>query len=238
MHMTPAVILIGGRGTRLSGLSPDLPKALVPVAGRPFLAWQLDWLFRNKVPSVILAAGYMGDKIRDWVRQQKFKDRVEVIIESKPLGTGGALKFAAKLLAQNNFWAVNGDSLLPELNFQDMHKNHLQSGAMGTIAVTRIEDCERYGALSFDNKGKITIFNEKSRKSAGWINGGIYLFNASVSAAISPDQNISIEKEIFPALAARGDLFAHQSSPPLLDMGTPEGLKTMESYLNRPQSNV
>ena len=88
-----AIILCGGRGTRLNALYPDRPKALASVAGKPFLAWQIDWLLQNNIRTILLAAGYMGDKIREWVRQQSFNDRVSVFIEPEQLGTGGALKY-------------------------------------------------------------------------------------------------------------------------------------------------
>jgi NDP-sugar pyrophosphorylase family protein len=92
MQTMKAIILLGGKGTRLSGLFPDLPKALVPVNGRPFLARQIDWLFSQGFHSILLAAGYMGDKISAWVRRQSFHDRISVSLEPTPLGTGGALK--------------------------------------------------------------------------------------------------------------------------------------------------
>jgi len=231
MQTQQAVILLGGKGTRLHGLFPDLPKALVPVAGRPFLAWQLDWLFGRGFPSVLLAAGYMGDKIQNWIKQQPFKDRVSVSIEPAPLGTGGALKYLAGAIGNNLFLALNGDSLLPKLDYQRMEEAHRKSGALATIAVTSIEDSGRYGTVLFDKKGKIINFQEKANRGAGWINAGIYLLEPSILSAISPNKNVSIENEVFPSLAAEGKLFAFQSEPPLLDMGTPEGLKNMEKSI-------
>ena len=231
MQTQKAVILLGGKGTRLSGLFPDLPKALVPVAGRPFLAWQLDWLFSRGFSTVLLAAGYMGDKIREWVRQQSFNDRVSVSIEPEPLGTGGALKYLAATIGKNLFLTLNGDSLLPKLDYQQMEETHRKSGALATIAVTSIEDSGRYGAVLFDNKGKIIRFEEKKSSDAGWINAGIYLFEPAVLSAINPNKNVSIENEVFPSLAAEGKLFVFQAKPPLLDMGTPEGLKNMEKSI-------
>lgn len=233
MQANKAVILLGGKGTRLRKLFPDIPKALAPIAGRPFLAWQLDWLFSNNIFSVLLAAGYKGDKIREWVRQGSFHDRASVSIEPESLGTGGALKYLASLLGQNPFWTLNGDSLLPKLNFQKMAEARRKSGALATIAVTTIKDSERYGTVLFDNKGKIIKFHEKKNRGAGWINAGIYLLEPSILSAISPNKNVSIENEVFPDLVTEGKLFVFQVKPPLLDMGTPEGLKNMESYLRQ-----
>ena len=228
-----AVILCGGRGTRLNALYPDRPKALVPVAGKPFLEWQIEWLLANKIESIVLATGYMGNKIREWIQRQAFSSRVSVSIEPKPFGTGGALKYPAATIGNKPFFALNGDSLLPELDFENIEITHRKSGALGTIAVTSIKDSGRYGAVLFDKKGKIVRFEEKKNRGAGWINAGIYLFEPAVLSAISPNKNVSIENEVFPSLAAEGKLFVFQAKPPLLDMGTPEGLKNMEIYLTK-----
>jgi len=236
MQADKAVILLGGKGTRLSALFPDIPKALVPVSGRQFLAWQLDWLLANNIKQVLLAAGYMGDKIENWVKQQPFKDQVSISIEPMPLGTGGAVKYAVQYrVGKESFWVLNGDSLLPDLNFANMEKAHRKSGVLGTIAVTAIEDSGRYGTVVFDKNGKITRFEEKKNRGAGWINAGIYLLDSSIFSSISPAENISIENEIFPKLAAEGKLSVFQAKPPLLDMGTPQGLKNMENYLAKKQ---
>lgn len=228
-----AVILCGGRGTRLSALYPDRPKALVSVAGKPFVARQIEWLLANKIESIVLATGYRGDKIRDWVRQQPFKDNVSVSIEPAPLGTGGALKYLSATIGSNLFFTLNGDSLLPELNFQEMAEAHRQSKAWGTIAVTLIENSGRYGTVLFDKSGKIVKFDEKKNKRAGWINAGVYLFNAPIVTALPANKTVSLEHDIFPQLATDGKLSVFQCPPPLLDMGTPEGLKKTEKYLRK-----
>lgn len=233
-----AVILLGGKGTRLSALFPDLPKALVPVASRPFLAWQLEWLFAGNISSILLAAGYMGDKIQKWVRQQSFNERVSVSIEPEPLGTGGALKYLTETMGNNLFFALNGDSLLPELNFQKMAEAHRKSSALATVAVTTIEDSGRYGTVIFDKGGKIVKFDEKKSRSrfardktSGWVNGGVYLLNSSILSSVQANKTVSLEYDIFPQLATDGKLSAFQCPPPLLDMGTPEGLEKTENYL-------
>lgn len=240
MQAQPAVILLGGKGTRLSGLFPDLPKALVPVAGRPFLSWQLEWLFRNNIASVLLAAGYLGDKIREWVRQQSFNKRVSVSIEPEPLGTGGALKYLENILGRNPFWTLNGDSLLSKLNFQKMAEAHHKSGALATMVVTTIEDSGRYGTVLFDKSGKIVKFDEKKSRSrserdktSGWVNGGVYLLTPLILSSVQANKTISLEYDVFPQLAADGKLSVFQCPPPLLDMGTPEGLEKTENYLRR-----
>ena len=150
-----------------------------------------------------------------------------------PLGTGGAVKYALPARGKDSFWVLNGDSLLPELNFGNMENARRESGALGTIAVTATDDSERYGTVVFDKSGKITRFEEKKNRNAGWINAGIYLLDPSILSAVIPGQNVSIENEVFSKLAAEGKLSVFQAKPPHMDMGTPEGLKNMENYLSK-----
>ena len=233
MQTYKAMILLGGKGTRLSALFPDRPKALAPVAGRPFLAWQLEWLLAGGISHLQLAAGHMGEQVKEWAGRQPFKDRVSVSIEPAPLGTGGAVKYALGRRRKGAVLVLNGDSLLPNMDFAGMAASFTASGLPGIIAVTQIEDSGRYGAVKFGRDGTVTGFEEKKQRGAGWINAGIYLLEASVFASIRAGTCVSIENEIFPALAAKGRLAVFKSKPPLLDMGTPEGLRNMELYLRR-----
>ena len=275
-----AIILLGGQGTRLRDLYPDRPKALVPVAGRPFIDWQIDWLRRGGVTEVHLAAGFMAEQIEAWAATQ---GAVTVTREPTPLGTGGALKFIEPHIRSDPFLVVNGDTLLPKLDFQRLGKQHQTSSndwkittrnfqrleneaenvsndclpahdAPGSslpmtsdieelsldrrqagktcIAVTRIEQAGRFGTVEFDVDGRVTAFREKADRQAGWINGGVYLMDRRVLDRIPSDTFYSLETDLFPSLIASDLLFAHRTEPPLLDMGTPEGLAEMERILN------
>jgi NDP-sugar pyrophosphorylase family protein len=263
-----AVILLGGKGTRIQSLYGDRPKCLVPVAGKPILLWQLEWLQRGGVRRVHLAAGYMADVLRDWLTTGAPKDmEITFSVEPEPRGTGGAIKFAEPWISSDPFFVLNGDSLTPSLDFQTLMKRHLDrlssspspacghpseggdsspclksppgrgAGTAGqvapwmTLAVTQIEKTGRYGTVEFDIESRVTAFLEKAERDHGWINTGVYCISRRALAAIEPDKNISIETDIFPALAADGLLRVFQARPPLLDMGTPDGLAAMEKIL-------
>lgn len=231
MNTPQAIILVGGKGTRLSALYPNIPKALVPVAGKPFLAWQIEWLVAGGISEIVLSAGHLGTAIAAWAADHRFGGRIRTIIEPTPLGTGGALKYIQRAIGACRSWVVNGDTLLPGLDFGRMEESHLRAGVPGTVAVTTSENSGRYGTIHFNPSGIITRFNEKSSDGSGWVNGGIYLLNLEFFADLTLDKPISIEQDVFPRLASAGSLAAFQVVPPLLDMGTPEGLRKMTARL-------
>ncbi len=242
--MTQAIILAGGLGTRLRDLYPDRPKALVPILGRPFLQWQLEWLARGGVTDVLIAAGYKADMIAGWVEGQfqvpGSKFQVGVSAEPRPLGTAGGLKYVEGLIRGDRFYVLNGDSLVPNLIFQTLEKSagvfpSIGKSAPGAvIAVARIEESGRYGTVEFDAGGRVTAFREKAERKAGWINGGVYLMSRATLGLVEPGKNLSIETDLFPEMARRGLLRVFPADAPLLDMGTPEGIRAMEAYLAAP----
>ena len=229
-----AVILLGGKGTRIQALYGDRPKCLVPVAGKPILLWQLEWLARGGVRRVHLAAGHMAGVLRDWLKTEAPKDMdITFSVEPEPRGTGGAIKFAEPWIQGDVFFVLNGDSLTPALNFQSLEKAHRGfSNAWITLGIARIDETGRYGTVEFDGDGRVTAFLEKAERAQGWINTGIYCISRAALDAIEPGKNLSIETDIFPALAAQHRLRVFRAEPPMLDMGTPDGLSAMERFLS------
>lgn len=243
-----AIILLGGKGTRLQTLYSDRPKALVPIAGRPFIEWQLEWLGRGAVHGVHFAAGYKADVLDKWLTSRKgsgsvlrvssFEFQVSLSTEPSPLGTGGGLKHVESDIRSDPFLVLNGDSLMPNMSFQSLEKSAAVFPMIGkshepraVLAVTRIEESGRYGTVEFDAQHRVTAFREKAERSGGWVNGGVYLMNRAALAQIEPGKALSIETDIFPEMARRGQLRVYQAEPPLLDMGTPEGIASMETWL-------
>jgi NDP-sugar pyrophosphorylase family protein len=251
-----AVILLGGKGTRIQPLCSDRPKCLVPVAGRPFLLRQLEWLRRGNIKRVHLAAGYMADALCNWLKTDAPKDiEITFSVEPEPFGTGGAIQFAEPWIQSDPFFVLNGDSLTPRLDFQTLEKEHLNGGRRAeirgkesefrnpqssignssdvwmTLGVAQIEKTGRYGTVEFDENNRITAFLEKAERDHGWINTGVYCISRRALEAIEPRKTVSIETDIFPALATEGRLRVFRVPPPMLDMGTSEGLESMETYL-------
>jgi D-glycero-alpha-D-manno-heptose 1-phosphate guanylyltransferase len=228
-----ALILCGGLGTRLRARFPDRPKSLAPVAGRPFLEWQLDWLARGGVTHAHLAAGHRADALARWAAAWRGPVRTTVSAEPAALGTGGGLRFAASFLPGDSFLVLNGDSLCPSLDFQQLEKSaaDFSEDWKAVLAVAPIEEAGRYGTVEFESNGRITAFREKASRDAGWINAGVYLVRRALLDEIPAEGASSLETDLFPRLVAAGQLHAVPVAPPLLDMGTPEGLAAMETFL-------
>ena len=244
-----AIILCGGKGTRLSALYSDRPKILVPIAGRPFLEWQFEWLGNAGITDIHLAAGYKADVLADYAtrvqgsafarratsdksgfRIQNLPFHVSLSTEPSPLGTGGGLKFVEPWVRSDPFLVLNGDSLSPNLDFRSLQAAHREAV---TIAVTKIGEAGRYGTVEFDGTGRVTAFLEKAPRESGWINAGVYLIDRAVLAAIPADRTLSIETDVFPELVRLGRVRASPTAPPMLDMGTPAGIAALETYLQK-----
>lgn len=233
MNTRTAVILAGGKGTRLRSLYNDRPKALVPVGGKPFIEWQVDWLLKSGIDHIIISAGYRADQLYHWAADTD----IDVVEENRPLGTGGAVRFATDAFDDDHFFVLNGDSLCPAVNFQTLESvfQGLENAnkRLGVLAVAPIEDTGRYGTVEFDTTGRITAFREKEQRESGFINAGVYRLSRQVLEEVPADEMVSLETDVFPRLVERGALAAVPFDPPLLDMGTPEGLRRMEEYLQR-----
>ena len=230
-----AVILLGGQGTRMRESFPGLVKALIPVLGKPFIQWHLEQMIRQGVTSVHLAAGYQADQIRSWTDEQSHFDiPIAVVAEPEPRGTAGAIKFIESHITTDTFFVLNGDTLVPNLNLDEMWNHHRRSDFQAAIAITAIEESGRYGTVEFTEDGTLSAFREKEERKAGHVNGGVYLLHKDLLKEIPAGVAQSIEHDIFPTLCQNRKLGAFVFDPPLLDMGTPTGLSSMEEYLSGP----
>lgn len=233
----PAILLLGGAGTRIAALYPGLPKALVPVAGRPFLEHQLLWLARNGLRRVHLAAGIKAGPLKDWLAAPRPADLRDLDItlsrEPTPLGTGGALRHLLPILPDAPaFLSFNGDTLTPNLS---LDLSLPTAGPHAHLWAIPVPDATRYGTLDFDPATRrITAFREKAATASGHVNAGIYLIPRPLLETIPDGPPVSLETECLPRWAAASLLLAHPAPPPLLDMGTPDGLAQMTHFLQSP----
>lgn len=226
-----ALVLAGGEGTRLRPLTSTIPKPIVPLAGKPFIVYMLEWLRSHGVTEIILACGFMADDVRAVLGDGAALGlRLLYVEEPRPLGTGGALKFAQDLL-QERFLMLNGD-VLTDIDLAAALRQHEATGACATLALVQVPDPSAYGLVVLNDDHSVRAFVEKPGKRAGGgagngagghlINAGIYLLERDVLQDISPAGTVSsIERDVFPRLVGKG-LFGHPASGYWLDIGTPE----------------
>lgn len=219
-----AVILCGGMGTRLGALTATIPKPLLLVGDTPFLQLLIQEITRSGVRKFLLLAGHLSEQIESFGRQvvERLGGNIEVqvAVESKPAGTGGALHEARDLLA-DCFLLVNGDSFL---DFPLHNLGRLLDGdqdAIGAIALRHVSDSGRYGAVAVSGR-TVTRFTEKDPNCApGLINGGIYLLRRAVLEYVTAD--CSLERDVLPAIAGHGRLLGHRVEEGFfIDIGLPE----------------
>ncbi len=215
-----AIVLAGGLGTRLRGAVPDLPKPMAPVAGRPFLAWVLDPLVDAGFERVVLAVGYRHEAIRDHFGTIYRGLPVAYSVEDRPLGTGGAIRLAAEDLPDTPFFVLNGDTFV-ELDYAAMHAAHVQGAERMSIAVCRVTDTGRYGALDIDG-GHVRGFHEKGRGGPGMINAGTYLLSPEVLRHVPPGEAFSFEQQVLVPMVQALRPAAFELRGLFVDIGVPE----------------
>jgi mannose-1-phosphate guanylyltransferase len=218
------IILVGGFGTRLRPLTNTVPKPMLPLLGRPLLAYTFDHLRSVGVSRAILACGYIPTAIEEHFGAEADGLALEYRVEREPLGTGGAIRFAAEGTVESTFLALNGDSLR-EVDVPELVRFHHDAGAKATILLTRVADPSRYGLVRTDDAGRVVGFLEKpdpTEIDTDFINAGLYVLEPEVLELIEPGAAVSIERDIFPRLAERGELCAKSLPGYWLDVGTPE----------------
>ena len=218
-----ALILAGGEGTRLRPLTTTVPKPVVPLVDRPFIAFMLEWLQRHGVDDVVMSCGFLASGIRNVLGDgSSYGIRIRYVEEPRPLGTGGAVKFAEPLLA-DRFLMLNGD-VLTDIDLTTQIAQHEQTGARATLALTPVEDPSNYGLVRLADDLQVTEFVEKPAPDlidTRNISAGAYVLERSVLDLLESDQPASIERDVFPRLVGEG-LYGHVADGYWLDIGTPE----------------
>lgn len=225
-----AIILAGGRGTRLRRILPDLPKPMAPVRGRPVLEHLLDHWIGQGVRRFVLAVGDRHRTITDHFGRTYRGCEIEYSIEAEGhlLGTGGGARQAASLLATKPFLLMNGDTFfkVPLREFLDFHQ---QRCAAVTLAVARVESNFRFGSVEMDQNGRILRLTDPDGRE-GFVNGGVYLL-ASKEMLHADSKSFSFEKESLPGLIAADQVFGFHGSSSFLDIGTPEDYALADQFL-------
>jgi mannose-1-phosphate guanylyltransferase len=219
-----ALILVGGEGTRLRPLTSTVPKPVVTLVDRPFMAYMLEWLHSHGVDDVILSCGFMADGVRNVLGDgSSLGVRLRYVEEPEPLGTGGALKYAEELLDER-FFMLNGD-VLTDMDLTAQLRQHERTGARATVALMAVDDPSAYGLVRRHADNAVKEFLEKPSPEeidTNLVNAGAYVIDREVLAGMAPaGTKISIERDVFPTLVDHG-LYGYEASGYWLDIGTPQ----------------
>ncbi len=218
--MMEAIILAGGRGTRLSSVVPGLPKPMAPVAGRPFLSYLLDILAAQGFTRICLSTGYKAEEIERYFGASFRGVPLVHARELMPLGTGGAIRAALAAMTAEDVFVLNGDTIA-QVELRTMYKQHEASGDQLTIALTHVSDSARYGAVAVRD-GHIERFCEKGLTGRGYINAGIYLMRRGFFDIIPLPDVFSFEKEVLMDRLDEVHPGAFLSEGYFVDIGIPE----------------
>jgi mannose-1-phosphate guanylyltransferase len=227
-----AVILVGGEGTRLRPLTSTVPKPVVPLVDRPLIAYMLDWLKRHGVDDVIMSCGFLATSMRNVLGDGSAAGvRLRFVEEPEPLGTAGALKFAEPMLDER-FLMLNGD-VLTDIDLTAQVAQHERTGAKATLALVAVPDPTNYGLVRIDADHAVREFVEKPSSDTvaehagsegaedNLISAGAYVLERGILDMVPAEQNVSIEREVWPLLVGDG-LYGFPARSYWLDIGTPE----------------
>src|SRR3954469_6256969 len=221
-----AILLAGGKGTRLRPLTVHTPKPIVPILDRPFLYYQIDLLRQiPEIDEVILSLNYQPRRIEEIFGEgEGLGIRVRYVVEPMPLGTGGAIRYAGDSLTE---WVVvfNGD-VLTQVDLSAVIALHRERKAKATIVLTPVENPRAYGLVETDGAGNVQRFLEKPdphQITCDTINAGIYVLEPDTFDRIPADTAGPRERSYFPSLIERGETFvAYVYKGYWIDIGTPE----------------
>jgi NDP-sugar pyrophosphorylase family protein len=232
LESVDVLVLAGGLGTRIRPALGNMPKLLAPIDGRPFLSYLLQWLISFDARRVVLALGHGAAAVQEYLRD--FRDpalAVSAIVEPRPLGTAGAVRFARARLHTDPVLVMNGDSFVAA-DLCAFLAFHRASGAAGTVLCATVEHAGRYGRIATCENARIREFVEKDIAFQGraMVNAGLYLLSPSLLDTIVAMPGPSLERDVFERLPV-SSLAAFAGGFDFVDIGTPERLATAVSVL-------
>ncbi len=222
-----AVIMAGGKGTRLRSLTHDeIPKTLAPVNGKPILQWQIECLRRNGIEEICIVTGHLGEKIRETLRDGgRLGVTLQYFHEETPLGTAGALAYLKPFVQGEAFLLIYGDCVF-DIDFRRMAAFHRSCGAVATLFAHPNAHPYDSDLLAVGSTGRIEGFFAKNSPRDGWydnmVNAGVYVLSPEICTAIPEGQRFDLEKEYLLPQIPGGGIFGYRSSEYIKDAGTPE----------------
>ena len=228
--MTVGILLVGGRGTRLAPITSEIPKPMLPIAGKPVTEHQILAAQRAGITTLVLATSYLSDVFIPYFGDgSKWGIELRYAVEKEPLGTGGAIANAAAHLdkgASNEAVVIFNGDVLSQHNLAAQIDFHKKVDADVTLHLIQVEDARAFGCVPTTADGQVEAFLEKMENPiTNWINAGCYVFNREVIDSIPRDTVVSVERETFPALISdKRRVFGYKEAAYWLDIGNPGAL--------------
>ena len=225
-----AIVLAGGAGSRLQSVLKDIPKPMALVNGRPFLEYVLNHLHKHAVTKVILSVGYKKEVIQDYFGSCYKAISIEYAVEETPLGTGGGIRRSLLLAQSSPVLVINGDTLF-RVEIGELCTIHREKAADVTIAAKYLDDLGRYGAVQFNETGRLISFVEKTNSKDGHINGGVYVMNKDLFVPFSLPSAFSFETDFLQERVADLNIHVVPSDDYFIDIGIPSDYEKAQEEL-------
>jgi len=225
-----AIILAGGLGTRLREAVPDLPKCMAPVAGRPFIAYLIDYYTRQGIENYIFSLGYKHEVIEAFLKDYYPSLQYVVSIEDEPLGTGGAIKKACAISKPGNVLVLNGDTLF-KVNVKDLARFHVSHNSDCTLSLKPMTNSDRYGVVQLNGDHSIHSFMEKKWYAESLINGGAYVLNPADFLDDDLPMKFSFEKDYLEQYFHLEEMFGFVQDAYFIDIGIPGDFEKAQTEL-------
>jgi mannose-1-phosphate guanylyltransferase len=228
-HLRKALIMAGGFGTRMSELARNTPKPMLPLQGRPILDYSIELCKIYGIKDISISIFHFGEQIKAHYGDGESQGvKIVYVEEPQAMGTAGALRLHRAWLNED-FMMCNADEL-KDVDLDAMYKQHLKTGALATIALTRVEDPSKYGVVQMDGE-RILRFVEKPKLEdapSNLINSGLYILSPKVVEMV-PEGYCMIEKDIFPKLAEMGLLYGFEYMDQWVDTGNPDAYNAAQT---------
>jgi D-glycero-alpha-D-manno-heptose 1-phosphate guanylyltransferase len=226
-----AIILAGGLGTRLRSAVSDVPKCMAPVVGKPFLHYVINYFQQQGVAKFIFSLGYMSEIIEQFLILNYPNLQYQIVIETEPLGTGGAIQLACSKATEEDILILNGDTFF-EVDVQAVFMFHQQHDAACTLSLKTMQQFDRYGVVEMDSNSRITSFKEKQFYQQGLINGGVYVLNKAKFLIKNFNQKFSFEKDYLEEYVSEGKFTGIKQEAYFIDIGIPEDFNKAQAEFN------
>ncbi|MDR0971441.1 MAG: nucleotidyltransferase family protein [Bacteroidales bacterium] len=224
MKIEQAIILSGGKGTRLKDVVSNVPKPMAEINNIPFLTYLIRYLKQKGIKSITLSTGYLSEKIIDYYKDSFEGVNLNYAIEKYPLGTGGAICFALEKTTDEDVLVLNGDSFI-EFSLDNFYKFHKENNSTLSFLLKEMENFSRYGRVEIKNN-RIVEFKEKTFCQKGLINTGVYLLKRTIFNSMEKEiENFSFEKDYIEPNIKNEDFFGYITNGYFIDIGLPEDYK-------------